>query len=180
MASVNAAEAVAGLALVYFLPGFGLARATFPEWRFRGPEGTVRLIETLALSLFGSVAVTVVVGFGLLNAPVGFQATWSDPVLFEALAGVSAIALVAALLRGAFARVPPSAPAPRDGGDADRAFETIRELEGLKAEERRLRHRLRVLPTEAPERTRLREDLDRVVAREAAVAAAREAELNAR
>jgi hypothetical protein len=117
MASVNAAEAVAGLALVYFLPGFGLARATFPEWRFRGPEGTVRLIETLALSLFGSVAVTVVVGFGLLNAPVGFQATWSDPVLFEALAGVSAIALVAALLRGAFARVPPSAPAPRDGAE---------------------------------------------------------------
>jgi hypothetical protein len=179
MASVNAAEAVAGLALVFFLPGFGLARATFPEWRFRGPEGTVRLIETLALSLFGSVAVTVIVGFGMLNVPVGFQATWSDPLLFELLAGISAIALVVAVLRGAFARVPPPAPRPRSVEPEDHPFAMIRELEGLMAEERRLRHRLRVLPRQDPERARVSADLDVVVAREAAVAAAREAELNA-
>lgn len=179
MASVNAAEAVAGLALTFFLPGFALARATFPEWRFRGPNGAVHLLETLALSLFGSVGMTVVLGFGLLNSPVGFGATWSDPVLFELLAGVTLVGFVAAVLRGAFSSIPPSAPTLEPEGEPDRPFETIRVLEGLKAEERRLRHRLRVLPREDPERPRVEADLEQVLAQEARTVAAREGELNA-
>ncbi|MCI4325296.1 MAG: DUF1616 domain-containing protein [Thermoplasmata archaeon] len=178
MVSVNAAEAVAGLALAFFLPGFGLARATFPEWRFRGPVGAIHLIETVALSLFGSVAITIVVGFGLLNLPVGFQATWSNPLLWEILAGVSVVALVIAVLRGAFSRLPPPAPAQRSEEPDDRSFSTIRELERLNAEERRLRHRLRVLPSQDPERARTNADLERVVAQRATVASRREAELN--
>jgi uncharacterized protein DUF1616 len=179
MASVNALEATAGLALTFFLPGFALARATFPEWRFRGPGGTIRIIETLTLSLFGSVAVTIVVGYGLLSTPVGFQATWSNPLLFEILAGVSLVLLVVAGLRGAFARVPPAGPTLEPNIGNEGAFETIRELDGLKAEERRLRHRLRVLPRDHSERERISDELERLIAREAAVVAAREVELNA-
>lgn len=179
MASVNAAEAVVSLVLTFFLPGFALARATFPEWRFRGPNGTIRLLETLTLSLFGSVALTVILGFGLLNSPVGFGATWSDPVLFGLLAAVAAVGLAAAAIRGAFSRVPPAAPPVEPDPEGDRAFATIRALEGLKAEERRLRHRLRVLPKSDPERERIASELEELQAQEARTVAAREAELNA-
>jgi hypothetical protein len=177
MASVNAAEALAGLALIFFLPGFGIARATFPEWRFRGPDGTVRLLETLTVSLFGSVGVTVVVGFGLLNSSIGFGAMWSNPTLFEALAGLTAVALVIAFVRGAFSRVPPVGPA-REAESPD-PFEAIGELERLNAEERRLRHRLRVVSRDDPGRARLQADLDGILDQQGRVVATREAELNA-
>jgi hypothetical protein len=179
MGSVNALEAAVGLALIFFLPGFGIARATFPEWRFRGPSGTLRLLETLSLSLFGSVAMTVVVGFGLLNSPVGFWATWSNPLLFELLGGVTAVALAVAFVRGAFARVAPEGPRTEPAAGNEGAFETIRELDGLKAEQRRMRHRLRVLPREDPERARVSDELERLVAREADIVATREALENA-
>jgi hypothetical protein len=174
MVSVNAAEAVAGLALVFFLPGFGLARATFPEWRFRGPGGTVHLLETLSLSLVTSVGLTIVVGFGLLNTPGGFGGTWSDPTLFVVLGAVTAVGLVAAALRGAFSRTPPTGPRVGSEQGPEAAFEAIRELDRLKAEERRLRHRLRVAGRDGAESGRYRQDLERVQAHAAAVVAATE------
>src|SRR5580700_1007302 len=143
MGALDGVEAVVGLALLFVLPGFALARATFPEWRFRGPAGTVHLLETLALSLVTSVGLTVVLGFALLSSPVGFGATWSDPDVLEALAVVTVVGFVAAFARGAFSATPPDGPKFPPEPGVDGAFETIRELDGLVAAERRLRHRLR-------------------------------------
>ena len=179
MGSVDAVESVAGLALVFFLPGFALARATFPEWRFRGPSGTVHLLETLTLSLVGSVVLTILLGFALLNSAVGFQATWSDPVLFVALAALAAVGLVVAVLRGAFARVPPSGPVLEPEGGTEGAFEDIREVDRLRAEERRLRHRARTLARDDPERERLDREIARVEAQAAEIMARREEDQNA-
>jgi Protein of unknown function (DUF1616) len=179
MGSVDAAEAVAGLALGFVLPGFALSRALFPEWRFRGPGGTVHLLETLSLSLVGSVGITIVIGYGLLSSSVGFGATWSDPTLFGALAIVTVAGLAVAFARGAFARVPPTgpqlAPEPGVGG----AMDVVRDLDRLRADERRLRHRLRTMARDDPERTRV--DAALVANRESAAAlvARREEEENA-
>jgi hypothetical protein len=174
MGVLDPVEAVVGLALLFFLPGFAVARATFPEWRFRGPTGTVHVIETLTLSLVTSVALTIVVGFALLNSPLGFGATWSDPSVLGALAGLTGVGLVVAAARGAFSATPPPGPVLRPDGGNEGAFEAIRELEGLVANERRLRHRLRVLPRDDPERPRVDQELADVIAREAAAVAARE------
>ena len=179
MGSVEAVESVAGLALVFFLPGFALARATFPEWRFRGPSGTVHLLETLTLSLVGSVVLTILLGIAFLNTSVGFQATWSDPVLFAALAALTAVGLVGAWVRGAFATIPPAGPNLEPEGGTEGAFEDIREIDRLRAEERRLRHRSRTLPRDDPERLRLNEEIARVEAQAAEIMARREAEQNA-
>jgi hypothetical protein len=174
MGALDGVEAVVGLALLFVLPGFAVARATFPEWRFRGPGGTVHLVETLTLSLVLSVALTIVIGFALLSSSAGFGATWSDPSIFVALAAVTAVGLVVALARGAFAAIPPAGPElPSERGN-EGAFETIRELDGLVATERRLRHRLRVLPRDDPERSKVDRELADVVGRRAAVLAARE------
>ncbi|MCI4357270.1 MAG: DUF1616 domain-containing protein [Thermoplasmata archaeon] len=176
MGAVDVAEAVAGLALVFFLPGFAVARATFPEWRFRGPSGTLRLLETLSLSLMTSVGVTVIVGFGLLKSPVGFQATWSDPLLLAILAALTAIGLVVALARGAFASTPPKGPEVRPEAGTEGAFETIRELDRLHAQERRVVHRLRVIGRDDPSRSALDTELAELRQRAAGIVAAREAE----
>jgi hypothetical protein len=176
MGAVDIPEAVAGLALLFFLPGFAVARATFPEWRFRGPAGTIRLLETLSLSLVTSVGITVIVGFGLLKTPVGFQATWSDPLLFAILAALTAIGLVIALLRGAFASTPPKGPEVPSEPGTDGAFETIRELDRLHAQERRVVHRLRVMARDDPGRSSLDSELTDLRQRSAAIVAAREAE----
>jgi Protein of unknown function (DUF1616) len=179
MGSLDAAEAVAGLALVFVLPGFALSRALFPEWRFRGPGGTVRVVETLSFSLVGSVGITIVIGYGLLSTSVGFGATWADPTIFAALAAVTAVGLVVAFLRGAFSAVPPAGPVlPAEPG-VDGAMEAVRELDRLRVEERRLRHQLRTLAREAPERTAISEQLEENRRTAASIVARREEQQNA-
>ncbi|MCI4326270.1 MAG: DUF1616 domain-containing protein [Thermoplasmata archaeon] len=176
MEVLDGVEAVVGLALLFVLPGFAVARATFPEWRFRGPGGPLHLVETLTLSLVVSVGLTIVLGFALLSSSAGFGATWSDPSLFVALAAVTAIGLGVALARGAFSEIPPAGPElPSERGN-EGAFETIRALDGLVASERRLRHRLRVLPRDDPARPTVDRELADVVGRKAAALAAREEE----
>jgi hypothetical protein len=179
MGVLDGPEAVAGLALLFVLPGFALARATFPEWRFRGPAGTIHLIETLSLSLVTSVGLTILVGFALLSTSFGFGATWSNPNVLEVLAVVTAIGLVVAWFRGAFAAIPPLGPELPPEHGTEGAFETVRELEGLVAMERRLRHRLRVLGRDDPERSTVDRELDDVASRRAAILAAREEEQRA-
>ena len=172
----NPAEAAVGLALVFVLPGFAIGRATFPEWRFRGPDALTRVVETAALSLLLSVGVTILLGFGWLNLPgTGFAATWSNPTLELSLAAVTVVALVVAWGRGAFRRAPPPAPALEPEGGAEGAWETMRKAEGLAREERRLQHALRRPPAGA-DVARLRADLDRVTEEIKALRAAREAE----
>src|SRR5579859_7954789 len=118
--SVSPVEAGVGLLLLFFLPGLALTQAIFPEWRLRGEAAIERIVTTGALALVLSVALTVVVGFGLLNLPVGFSAAWSDPLLEEILAGIAILGAFVAWRRGAYRRIAPAPPAIESlPGDAD-------------------------------------------------------------
>ena len=171
----SAAEAAAGLLLVFFVPGYAVTRATFPEWRVAGPTGARRLLEMVTLSFVLSVVLTVLVGYLLLvAAPGGFQAYWTDPVLEAALAGLALVGFGVAFARGAFARIPPAPPAPEPLGGAEGAWELTRELDRLQRDERRLEHALRVSPdTDTP---RLQDELRALRARREALTRRREAQ----
>lgn len=170
-------EAIAGGLLVFFVPGFFLTRALFPEWRFRGSVAVRRLIETLTLSLVLSVTLTVLVGYLLLTvAPGGFQAYWTDPVLEATLSGVAVVAFVAGLLRSAYSReAPPARPRvePDPGGSG--AWKLTRDLDRLGREERRLQHALRVA-SGGPDEPAVREHLEKVRSETEALRRRREAE----
>lgn len=158
--AVSPVEAVLGVLLIFVLPGFAMARALFPEWRFRGPEGLLHATETAALSLVGSVSATILGGFVLLNTPTGFQAGWGNPLLEGFLAAVTIVGLVAAGFRGAFSRVPPPAPPLEPSGGEEGAWELIREMDRMAREERRLLHAIRVAPATGPDRRKLEEELE--------------------
>ncbi|MGI0130926.1 MAG: DUF1616 domain-containing protein [Thermoplasmata archaeon] len=163
MVGANFPEAAAGLLLVFFLPGYALTKATFPEWRIRGPTALLRLVEVVTLGFVSSVVLTVLVGYFLLvGAPGGFQAYWTDPILELLLASLAAIAFAVGWLRGAYRRDGPL-PAPREAGPGEEAaWELSRELEQIGREERRIAHALRSTPSGSSEGTRLREELERL------------------
>jgi uncharacterized membrane protein len=180
MSGANVAELVAGVLLIFFLPGFALTKATFPEWRVRGPAGLRRAIELGTLSFVLSVVLTVLVGYLLLvAAPGGFQAYWSDPVLEFVLTGVTVVAGIVGVLRGAYSRVPPSTPhdTARARDLEEGAWEVTRRLEHLQREERRIVHSLRVSESGGPEEQRLRTRLEQIRSESAELSRAREAEI---
>ena len=108
----TALEVVVGTPLLFFVPGYTVTKAIFPEWRVRGELAFRRLLEISTLGFVLSVVLTVLVGELLLAAsPGGFQASWSDPVLESILAGVALVAFVAGFVRGGYARVPPASQA---------------------------------------------------------------------
>jgi hypothetical protein len=159
--SVPPYESLAALALIFVLPGFALSRALFPEWRFRGEQGTVHLIETASFSLVLSVSLTILAGFALENTPtVGFSASWGHPWLEGILFGITVVALVVAVLRGAFSRVPPPAPRPEPAPGSTDPWPVLRELDRLARQERRIRHALRLASKPSPEADRLSAELD--------------------
>jgi len=163
MTFAGAGEGVAGALLLFFVPGYAVAKALFPEWRVRGPGGTRRLVEIVTLSFVTSIGLTVVVGYGLLDlAPGGFSATWSDPSLEVALVAVTLVGLLAAILRGGFSRTPPPARVPPSDDGETGAWELSRDLERLGREERRLEHELRVSSGGEGETQRLRAELEAV------------------
>jgi hypothetical protein len=175
--TVSPLEILAGLLLVFALPGYAITKATFPEWRLRGPDGLLRAVEIGTLSLVLSVTVTILVGFILGNLPGSFfQAGWSDPLLEAALAAITAVALVAAVLRGAFRREAPPGPAPEPTPGEEGPFAVARELEADRREARRLRHALRTLKVDDPQRARLEAELVATERRTQERLAAREAE----
>jgi hypothetical protein len=177
MVGANLPEAFAGLLLVFFLPGYALAKASFPEWRIRGRSGLLRLVETVTLAFVLSIALTVLLGYALLvAAPGGFQAYWTDPVLEVALAGVTAVGFVAGWVRGAYRREPPVSPAAGAEPGEEGAWELTRELEEIGREERRLTHALRTRTATPAEERRLREDLERLQERRDLLGERREAE----
>jgi hypothetical protein len=175
MSAAALPEAIAGVLLVFFVPGYAVTKATFPEWRVRGAGGARRLLEIATLSFVLSVVLTVLAGYLLLvAAPAGFQAYWSDPVLEAVLAGVALIGLVVAWFRGGFARTAPAARRPEASGGEEGAWELTRELDRLAREERRIEHALR---TKAEcDTPRLEQELTELRARSAALRARREAE----
>jgi hypothetical protein len=168
-------EAVAGGALLFFVPGYAISRAVFPEWRIRGPGGARRALETVVLGFVLSIGVTVLAGYLLLNgAPGGFVARWSDPLLEAVLAAVAGAAALVALAEGAFARVPPPARGSEGGPGEEGAWELTRAVDRLRREERSILRRLEGEPesdassglrTRLEEIRRLREE--RLRAREA-------------
>jgi uncharacterized membrane protein len=135
----------AGILLVFFVPGYALVKALFPEWRLRSPDALRRGVEVATLAFVLSVVLTVLVGYALLEAnPTGFQAAWSQPLLESVLAAVALVAFLVGWFRGAYAHDPPSIPnrSDTDAGE-EGAWELSRELDQLQREERRIRHRLR-------------------------------------
>ena len=175
MTAIGGIEAVLGGLLLFFVPGYAVTKAVFPEWRVRGPDGARRLVEVVTLSFVTSIGLTVLVGYGLLSlAPGGFAAAWSDPVLEAVLAAVALVAAVVAVLRGAFARTPP-APRPTEGGAGEEgAWELSRELERLGRDERRIQHALRTAARSPTEVDRLTKELEDVRAQREALRRARE------
>jgi hypothetical protein len=162
MTVLSGLEAVVGGLLVFFVPGFFVTRALFPEWELQGRGALTRFVETLTLSFVLSLTLTVLVGYVLLTAaPGGFQVYWSDPVLEAALAGVAVVAFGAGVARGAFRRgTPVRSPDESDPGGPG-AWELTRELDRLGREERRLQRALQSTRGSAEERE-IREHLQRV------------------
>lgn len=174
MSVVSLSEGVVGGLLLFFVPGYAVTKALFPEWRVRGPEGARRLLETVTLSFVASIGLTVVIGFGILDlAPGGFSAAWSDPLLEGVLALVTAVAFVASLFRGSWSREPPRTPAPRT---EEGAWELSRELERLGRDERRIEHALRAARGSTAERARLSAELESLRAEREALRRQREEE----
>jgi hypothetical protein len=173
----TAVEVPIGFLLVLFVPGYAVTKALFPEWRIRGPEAYLRLIEIATLGFVLSVVLTVLVGYVLLvGAPSGFQAYWSAPVLEAALAGIALVAVAVGAARGAYARVPPPARAPAPSGGEEGAWELTRELDRLAREERQLLRSLRGTASSADEAARLRARLEEVRAHSQELGRRREAE----
>jgi peptidyl-tRNA hydrolase, PTH2 family len=101
MEPLTVGEAVAGGALLFFVPGFAVAKAVFPERRHTDPDGLLWLVELAALGFVLSVVLTVVVGYLLLvGSPGGFRADWSDPLLEACLAALALVAFVVGLFEG--------------------------------------------------------------------------------
>ncbi|HTW40342.1 MAG TPA: DUF1616 domain-containing protein [Thermoplasmata archaeon] len=176
MAGASYPEAFVGLLLVFFLPGYTIVKATFPEWRIRGRAAYLRFLEIVTLALVLSVVLTVLVGSLLLLTPAGFQAYWTDPVLEVVLAAVAFLALLVGWLRGAYRREPPPAPEPSADDSEEGAWELSRELEAIGREERRLRHVLRVGSHDDNETARLNAELARLESRRDELRREREAE----
>jgi hypothetical protein len=170
-------EVVAGLLLVFALPGYAITKATFPEWRLRGPDALLRVVEVGTLSLVLSVTVTILVGFVLGNLPGSFfQAAWSDPLLEAVLTAITAIGLVVAVLRGGFSKSPPVAPVPEPSPGEGNPMPLLRALEENQRRARRLQHALRQLGPDDPGRPRLEAELADTQHRSQELRANREAE----
>lgn len=180
MTLLGGSEAVVGGLLLFFVPGYAVTKALFPEWRVRGGDGGRRLLELVTLSFVTSVGLTILVGYGILNlAAGGFAAAWSDPLLESVLAAVALVALLVAILRGAFARTPPTpAGTPQEPG-GEGAWELSRELERLARNERRLQHELRGASGDAARVAELTRELDEVKAERDALRLRREEEYGA-
>jgi hypothetical protein len=175
-----ALETVAGFLLVFFVPGYAVTKALFPEWRIRGPEAYLRLLEIFSLGFVLSIVLTVLVGYVLLvGSPSGFQAYWSTPALEAALLAIAVVAITVASVRGAFARVPPPTRGPPAvDADEEDVWRVTRELDRLAREERALLRSLkRAPPTNAAEETRLRARLEAVRARSEELGRRREADI---
>jgi len=174
----SALEAVAGFLLVFFLPGYTVTKALFPEWRIRGPDAYLRLLEVVTLGFVLSVVLTILLGYLLLvGAPSGFQAYWSAPVLEGALAAVAVGGFAAGAARGSYARVPPPSRAPPAEPDGEEgAWELTRRLDRLSREERHIERTLRAPTERRSEESALRTRLAEIQAETRELERRREAE----
>lgn len=167
------------LALFFFLPGYLLSRALWPEWRLQGEKALERGVLTVTSALVFSTALTVLVGFYLGNVGL-FQAGPGNPLLEEVLAALSALLLVIGWWRGAFSKTPPPAPSYARvplAGEED-LEEYVQEMASLAQEERRLVHAIRTSgKTNLRERERMESELEALRTRRRAKEADREERL---
>jgi hypothetical protein len=174
--SVNGGEFIAGLLLLFFVPGYAVTKATFPEWRVRGRVAVLRLLEIATLAFVTSVGLAVLVGYLLLvGGPTGFQAYWSDPQLEIGLGVIALGGFLVGWFRGAYRREAPAPPVPEAPSEPD-AWELVAALDRLRRDERRVRHDLRRAAAGSPEAARLEHELDRIRAESSELSARREAE----
>lgn len=174
---VGLLETVVGLLLLFFLPGFTLARAVFPERRFRGPSGLRGALELFVLSFVLSVALTVLLGYVLLTAaPGGFSAGWTSPTLEGLLGGFAAVAFAVGAVQGAYARTPPAARRPEPETGETGAWELTEEFDRLRREQARVDALLRSSTGESTEASALRAERARLLEAERSLAARRELE----
>lgn len=178
MEPLAAGEAVVGALLLFFVPGYTIAKAVFPERRAAGPHGVGWAIELVALALVLSVVLTVTVGYLLLvGAAGGFSASWGDPLLEAVLAAIALVAFVVGWLEGAYARTPPPARVPPEEPGGVGAWELSDRLDRLQRERLGLERELRrTASTDLDAGARLRLRLDRVTEEEQALRRRREAE----
>jgi hypothetical protein len=175
--AVDPLPGLAGVLLLYVAPGLGLAAALFPE-RFRPARERGRAwLEVATLAFVLSLAVTILFGEMLQASTTGFSASWSSPTL-EFLDGiVAAMGLGVGAVRGAFSRdpLPEVSPEPSEAA----TWPTLRELEHLTLEERRLKRALRSEGLAPAERSRLEAERLEVEEARRAVLRRREVELAA-
>ncbi len=140
MGPLDALQIGAGIVLLFVLPGLTVARAVFPERRFRGPSGLRGAVELFVMAFVLSVVLTVLVGYLLLTAaPSGFSAAWTSPTLEVALAAVALVAFGAGAVRGGWGRTIPPAAAPAPDAGLEGAWEVSQELDRIGAQRRALR-----------------------------------------
>ncbi|HEV2428471.1 MAG TPA: DUF1616 domain-containing protein [Thermoplasmata archaeon] len=169
-------EAWTGFLFVFFLPGFALTRAVYPEQRAFRPLNLLIALQQSVLAVVLSVVLTILVGFLWLGTPTGVQAHWTSPLLEASLGGVTLVGFAAAALRGSFARVPPSASRGEDAPGESHPLELVRALDRLARDERRLRNRLRVLGAGSSEADEIERSLKRLRGEADRLRAEREAE----
>ncbi|MCL4308779.1 MAG: DUF1616 domain-containing protein [Candidatus Thermoplasmatota archaeon] len=177
MDGASVGEAILAGALIFFVPGYGVTRATFPEWRVLFPPRRLRLLETVALSFVVSVALTVIAGEILLStSPSGFQAYWTDPVLEMFLAAISVVAFLVAWARGAFREAPPDAYHLVATAPEEDPWMLMQELDRLERVRRRAMHRLRRSEAGSRESAQIQAEIDEIDSRRTKILREREQE----
>lgn len=181
--SVPAVFALGALALFFFVPGYFLVKALWPEKRWRAPHGGPMVALELVVGGFvASIALLVLVGFFLGNSG-NFAAGPSDPTLEEILTVLSVLFLAAGWWRGAYRAEPPppsTLVAPPLAGEED-VGPLFRRLEVLTQEEhRRAREVRRAERSGAPrvEVERLKSELEELRGQRRQVEQARQREID--
>lgn len=158
--------ALGALALFFFVPGYLLVKALWPEKRWAGPGAPIVALEMVTGGFLASLGLFLVVGFVLGNTS-SFAAGPGDPFLEEILLGLSAAFFVVGWFLGAYRKEAPATPSfvePPAPGEADLG-PVLDTFQGLNREERELRreiHRLRREGGKPEELAQRREELEAV------------------
>lgn len=169
MSAENVPFALAALALFFFVPGYLLMKALWPEKRWKGPEATIVALEMVTGGFLASLGLFLLVGFGLGNAG-DFEAGASDPLVEGILAAFALVFFLAGWFQGAYRKEPPPAPSfvePPGPGEEDLG-PLLDQFQTWSREERDLRreiHRLRREGGDPQELERRTEELEALKAK---------------